>query len=87
LREGAFLFTLCYGNNLQETYTAAEEQADLPNIEWFSVKIDLKASYVVMLPAGDEQEAVYEAYNRTIPVNQLYEVEKDAVRITKMKVN
>jgi hypothetical protein len=37
-----------------------------PDIEWFSIKIELKASYVIMIP-GHEQEAIYEAYNRMIP--------------------
>lgn len=60
---------------------------DQPNIEWFSIKIDPKASYVVIIPAGDEQEALYEAYKRMIPVNRLFEVEKDVVRVTKLKVN
>lgn len=59
----------------------------IPDIEWFSVVIEVKARYVVMIHAGNEQEALHEAYNRIVPVNQLFEVEKDAVRVTKMKVN
>ncbi len=43
-------------------------KSSIPDIEWFSIKIEQKASYVLMIPAGDEQEAVYEAYSRTIPV-------------------
>ena len=57
-------------------------KSSIPNIEWFSIEIELKASCVLMLPAGDEQEAVYEAYRRMVPVNGLYEVERDAVRVT-----
>lgn len=56
-------------------------------LEWFSIKIDLKASCVLITGAGDEREALYEAHIGMIPVNKLFEVEKDAVRITKLKVN
>lgn len=58
-----------------------------PEIDWFSIKIELKASHVLIIPAGNEQETLYEAYNRMNPVNKLFEVEKDAVRVTKLKVN
>jgi len=62
-------------------------KTSIPNTEWFSIKIELKASYVVITPARDEREALYEAYNRMIPLNKLYELEKDIVRVTKLKVD
>jgi hypothetical protein len=46
--------------------------------DWYSVKVRLEASYVVIVPANCEEEALREAYRAEIPASGLYDVDKTA---------
>jgi len=52
--------------------------------DWFFIKIELRASFTVAIPAETKEEAIREAYNRRIPVESLYDAEKDVVKVVKM---
>lgn len=46
--------------------------------DWYSVKIRLSASYVVIVPANDPADALRLAYQEPIPARGLYDVDKTA---------
>ena len=55
------------------------------DIDWFFVKVRLEATYTLVVPAQDKEEALRSAYSRSIPVGSLYDVEKSVVKVTRMK--
>ncbi len=55
------------------------------DVEWFIIQVTLKADYTLAIPAGSKEEAVMSAYSRRIPVDSLHNVEKDVVKVMKIK--
>jgi hypothetical protein len=48
--------------------------------DWYSVKVRIEASYVVIVPANSEEEATREAYRADVPAGKLYDVDKTVVQ-------
>jgi hypothetical protein len=46
--------------------------------DWYSVKVRLEASYVVIVPANDQESALRLAYLAPVPAGSLYDVDKTA---------
>jgi hypothetical protein len=53
-------------------------------LDCFLITIDLHARYTVSVPAESKEEAMRTAYNQSIPVSSLSDVEKDVVKVVRM---
>ena len=54
------------------------------DLDCFFITIDLHARYTVSIPAETKEEAMRAAYNHSIPVSKLSDVEKDVVKVVRM---
>ena len=54
------------------------------DLDWFFITIDVHARYTLTIPAGTKEEAIRDAYNRSILPDKLYDVEKDVVKVLRM---
>jgi hypothetical protein len=54
------------------------------DLDCFFITIDLHARYTVSVPADTKEEAMRTAYNQSIPVSRLSDVEKDVVKVVRM---
>jgi hypothetical protein len=55
------------------------------DVDFFFVKLELKTAYTLTIPAQTKEEAILDAYNRNIPVSSLYDVEKEVVKVVRMR--
>jgi hypothetical protein len=53
-------------------------------LDTFFITIDVRARYAVSIPAESKEEAMRTAYNQSIPVSRLSDVEKDVVKVLRM---
>lgn len=53
--------------------------------EWFCVKIKLEAGYTLEILAQTKEEAIREAYQKSIPVRSLYDIGKKVVKVMRMR--
>jgi hypothetical protein len=53
-------------------------------LDTFFITIDVRARYTVNIPAETKEEAIRIAYNQSIPVSRLSDVEKDVVKVVRM---
>jgi hypothetical protein len=49
------------------------------------VKFKLEAGYTLEILAQTKEEAIREAYQKSIPVRSLYDIEKKVVRVMRMR--
>ena len=54
-------------------------------LDTYFITIDLHARYTVEVPAETTEEAMMTAYNRSIPVSRLSDVETNVVKVVRMK--
>ena len=54
-------------------------------VDWFFVKFKLEAGYTLEILAQTKEEAIREAYQKSIPVRSLYDIEKKVVRVMRMR--
>jgi hypothetical protein len=54
------------------------------DLDCFFITIDLRARYTVSVPSESKEEATRTAYNQSIPVSRLSEIEKDVVKVVRM---
>jgi len=49
------------------------------DVDWYFVKMEVKASYVLTVPAQSKEEALREACRSDLPAGRFYDVEKTVV--------